>query len=125
MEPLGVTLQAVLDNPPVAEDRVLVIGAGVIGNLLVQSIRALQIPCSITVAEPSHFHGELAVRAGADHLISDGDIPGAALKLTGAAAYNRSWAKTFSWEASPRSLIAWDTPKRCGPPCAPWPAAAP
>jgi (R,R)-butanediol dehydrogenase / meso-butanediol dehydrogenase / diacetyl reductase len=87
MEPLGVTLQAVFDNRPTAEDRVLVIGGGVIGNLIVQSIRALQIPCSITVAEPSRFHAELAAKAGADHLISDGDIPKAALKITGAAAY--------------------------------------
>jgi (R,R)-butanediol dehydrogenase / meso-butanediol dehydrogenase / diacetyl reductase len=87
MEPLGVTLQAVFDNRPTREDRVLIIGGGVIGNLIVQSIRALQIPCDITVAEPSRFHAELAARAGADHLISDGDIPGAALKITGAVSY--------------------------------------
>lgn len=87
MEPVGVALQAVLDNRPAAADKVLVIGGGVIGNLVVQSIRALQIPCSITVAEPSAFHAELAVRAGADHLVQDGDIPGAALRITGAEAY--------------------------------------
>ncbi len=87
MEPLGVTIQAVLDNRPAADDRVLVIGGGVIGNLIVQSIRALDIPCSITVAEPSPFHAELISKAGADHLIMDGDIPGAAQKIAGASAY--------------------------------------
>jgi (R,R)-butanediol dehydrogenase / meso-butanediol dehydrogenase / diacetyl reductase len=87
MEPMGVTLQAVLDNLPTAKDRVLVIGGGVIGNLIVQSIRALHIPCPITVAEPSPFHADLAAKAGADHLVTDGDILGAARTFTGAAAY--------------------------------------
>jgi threonine dehydrogenase-like Zn-dependent dehydrogenase len=87
IEPLGVTIQAVLDNRPTADDRVLIIGGGVIGNLVVQSIRALDIPCSITVAEPSQFHAELAAKAGADHLVTNQDIPGAALKITGASSY--------------------------------------
>ena len=87
MEPLGVTLQAVLDNRPEAGDKVLVIGGGVIGNLVIQSIRAFGIPCSITVAEPSPFHAELAAKAGADHTVTDGDIPGAAGRITGAQAY--------------------------------------
>jgi len=34
--------------------------------------RALEIPCSITVAEPSRFHAELAAKAGADHVVTDG-----------------------------------------------------
>ena len=87
MEPLGVTIQAVMDNRPIADDKVLVIGGGVIGNLIVQSIRALEIPCSITVAEPSRFHAELAAKAGADHIVTDSDIPGAARKVTDAESY--------------------------------------
>jgi threonine dehydrogenase-like Zn-dependent dehydrogenase len=87
MEPLGVTLQAVLDNRPEPRDRVLVIGAGVIGSLVIQSIRALGIPCTITVAEPSRFHAELAAKAGADHVVTDGDIPGAAVRIAGAVSY--------------------------------------
>jgi threonine dehydrogenase-like Zn-dependent dehydrogenase len=86
-EPLGVTLQAVLDNRPAPGDRVLVIGGGVIGNLVVQSIRALDIPCSITVAEPSPFHAELAARAGANYAVTDGDIPAAACRIAGARSY--------------------------------------
>jgi threonine dehydrogenase-like Zn-dependent dehydrogenase len=87
MEPMGVTLQAVIDNRPAPEDKVLVIGGGVIGNLIIQSIRAFDIPCSITVAEPSKFHAALAAGAGADNIVTDGDIPGAALKFAGAKAY--------------------------------------
>ncbi len=87
MEPLSVALQAVMDNRPTAADQVLVIGGGVIGNLIVQSIRAFEIPCSITVAEPSRFHAKLAVKSGADHIVTEGDIPGAACKITGAESY--------------------------------------
>ena len=87
IEPMGVTIQAVLDNRPTADDQVLIIGGGVIGNLLVQAIRALDISCSITVAEPFPFHAELAARAGADHLVTNRDISGAAQKITGASSY--------------------------------------
>ncbi|MFO7665914.1 MAG: alcohol dehydrogenase catalytic domain-containing protein [Desulfobacterales bacterium] len=94
-EPLGVTLQAVMDNRPVADDKVLVIGGGVIGNLIVQSIRAFGISCSITVVEPSLFHAELAVRAGADHIVTDGDIAGAAIQITGAESYKPILGKSI------------------------------
>ncbi|MBM4444827.1 MAG: zinc-binding dehydrogenase [Chloroflexi bacterium] len=87
IEPLAAALQAVLDNRPDGDDRVLVIGAGVLGSLIIQSIRALGIGCLIAVAEPSPFHSELAVQAGANHLITDGDILGGTAGITGALAY--------------------------------------
>jgi threonine dehydrogenase-like Zn-dependent dehydrogenase len=87
IEPLAVTVQTVLDNRPNDDDRVLVVGGGVIGNLLVQTMRALDIGCSIAVAEPSSFHAELAGQAGADHLITDGAILSHAGRVTGAKAY--------------------------------------
>ena len=87
IEPFAVALQAVIDNRPDKDDQVLIIGGGVIGNLIVQAIRALEIDCSITVAEPSLFHAELISRAGADHLITDGDILWHTQSITGARAY--------------------------------------
>jgi threonine dehydrogenase-like Zn-dependent dehydrogenase len=84
-----------MDNRPTADDKVLVIGGGVIGNLIVQSIRAFDIPCSITVAEPSLFHAELAAKAGADHIVTDGDIPGAARQITGAESYKPLLGKSI------------------------------
>lgn len=87
IEPFAVALQAVLDNVPNKEEQILVIGGGVIDNLIVQSIRALEIDCSITVAEPSPFHAELTSKAGADHLITDGDILNHTRYITGAQAY--------------------------------------
>jgi threonine dehydrogenase-like Zn-dependent dehydrogenase len=87
IEPFAVTLQAVLENRPEKGDLVLVIGGGVIGNLLVQSIRALGIACNITVSEPSKVHAEWAAKAGADQLITDGDVFGHVSELTGARRY--------------------------------------
>ncbi len=85
-EPLAVGLQAVLDNRPGEKDRVLVIGGGVIGAMIVKAIRGLGIGCSVTVAEPSVFSGEYVKRSGADHVVRGGIID-AAEKIAGARAY--------------------------------------
>jgi threonine dehydrogenase-like Zn-dependent dehydrogenase len=85
-EPLAVGLQAVLDDRPRESDRVLVIGGGVIGAMIVKAIRGLGIGCSITVAEPSLFSAEYVKRSGADHVIQGGIIE-ASEKITGARAY--------------------------------------
>lgn len=93
-EPAGVALQAVIENLPQQGEQVLVIGAGVIGNLVIQSIRALGIDCRVTVAEPSPFHADLALKAGADSLIADGDIISHAIEVTGARGYRPMIGKT-------------------------------
>lgn len=85
-EPLSVGLQAVLENRPCDSDRVLVIGGGVIGAMIVKAIRGLSIGCGITVIEPSAFNREYVKRSGADHALSGGIIE-AAERITGARAY--------------------------------------
>ncbi len=85
-EPLAVGLQAVLDNRPQETERVLVIGGGVIGCMVVKAIRGLGIGCSITVAEPSVFVADYVKRSGADHVVSGGIID-AAVRITGARPY--------------------------------------
>ena len=87
IEPVAVALQAVIDNTPNDDDEVLVIGGGVIGNLIVQVIRAFDIGCSITVAEPSIFHAEMVSEVGANNIITDGMIVHHTEKITGAKAY--------------------------------------
>lgn len=87
MEPFSVALQAVLDNTPREGEHVLVVGGGVIGSLIVQAIRLLAGPCSITVAEPSPFHAELVRKAGVDGVIADGRILDHAKSITGARGY--------------------------------------
>jgi (R,R)-butanediol dehydrogenase / meso-butanediol dehydrogenase / diacetyl reductase len=85
-EPLAVGLQAVLDNRPSDSDRVLVIGGGVIGAMIVKAIRGLGIGCTITVVEPSAFNADYIKKSGANHVIAGGIIE-AAEKITGAKAY--------------------------------------
>ena len=115
IEPLAVALQAVLDNNPNQNDQVLVVGGGVMGHLIVQAIRALGNGCSITVAEPSQFHSQLASKAGADHIISDGDILGHAQTITKARGYKPmlgqtilmgGFSKVFDTVASTATLTA-------------------
>ncbi len=85
-EPLAVALQAVLDNLPSNREKVLVIGGGVIGSLVVKVIRALDIGCDITVVEPSPFHAGYIKDCGADRVINGG-IMEAGVNITGARAY--------------------------------------
>jgi (R,R)-butanediol dehydrogenase / meso-butanediol dehydrogenase / diacetyl reductase len=87
IEPLSVALQTVLDNRPNPGDQALVIGCGVIGSLVVQSLRAVEPKCKITVSEPSKFHAQLAKKCGADEVITDGDLFGNAVRITGARRY--------------------------------------
>lgn len=87
IEPFAVALQAVLDNRPHAGEHVLVIGGGVIGSMIVRAIRALDIDCKITVAEPSRFAADVARRSGADNIIADGDLFAHTGRITGAIRY--------------------------------------
>jgi threonine dehydrogenase-like Zn-dependent dehydrogenase len=75
-----------LDNFPDNREKVLVIGGGVLGSLLVKTIRALDIGCDITVAEPSPFHAEYAGKCGADRVIGVGLMDESA-EITGGRSY--------------------------------------
>ena len=86
-EPLAVALQAIFDNMPEAGEKVLVIGGGVIGNLVIQSIKALVPDCSVSVMEPSSFAADLAKKAGADELIPSKDVFAQTTRITGARFY--------------------------------------
>ena len=86
MEPLSVGLQAVLDNRPDDRDKVLVIGGGVIGAMVVKCIRALGSGCDITVVEPSPFAADYVKKCGADRTIRGGIIE-AAVEIAGGRAY--------------------------------------
>ncbi len=85
-EPLSVGLQAVLDNRPEDADRVLVIGGGVIGVMVVKCMRALDSACDITVVEPSSFAAEYVTSCGADRAI-EGGIIDAAAEIAGGRTY--------------------------------------
>ncbi len=86
-EPFSIALEAVLSNRPEKDDHVLIIGGGVIGNMIIRAIRALDIPCKITVAVSSNFTAELSKKAGADSTISGKDLLKEAAKITGGKCY--------------------------------------
>jgi threonine dehydrogenase-like Zn-dependent dehydrogenase len=86
-EPFSVAIQAVWDNRPQDGEAVLVIGGGVIGSLIVRAIRGLEIDCRITVAEKSDFAAKWCRKAGADRLITDGDLFDGTVQTTNAARY--------------------------------------
>lgn len=85
-EPLAVGLQAVLDNKPADTDKVLVIGGGVIGAMVVKCMRGLDSACDITVVEPSAFAAEYVKKCGANRTIKGGIIE-ASVKIAGGRAY--------------------------------------
>lgn len=85
-EPLAVALQAVLDNRPADSEKVLIIGGGVIGAMIIKAIRGLDIYCHITVIEPTPFAAEYAKKAGADH-VAAGGILETAQQIIGARAF--------------------------------------
>ncbi|HLZ19579.1 MAG TPA: alcohol dehydrogenase catalytic domain-containing protein [Smithellaceae bacterium] len=85
-EPLAIGIQAVLDNRPEDNDRILVIGGGVIGAMVVKAVRALAGSCDITVVEPSPFAADYALKSGADRT-TPGAILEAAVKIAGGRAY--------------------------------------
>jgi len=87
IEPFSIALEAVLSNLPQHGEQVLVIGGGVIGTLIVRAIRALDIPCEITVVVSSKFTGELARKAGADHTVSGKNILQQVSHITGGKSY--------------------------------------
>jgi len=86
VEPLSVALQAVLDNRPKDLEKILIIGGGVIGAMIVKSVRGLGIQCHISVIEPSAFAAEYAKKSGADH-VAGGGILEAAEQVAAARPY--------------------------------------
>ncbi|GAC1428535.1 MAG: hypothetical protein NVSMB54_19470 [Ktedonobacteraceae bacterium] len=69
LEPSAVAVHAVLRHVPQAGDRVLIIGAGTIGLLTLQVVRALAPQAEISVQARYPFQVEKATRMGAAHII--------------------------------------------------------
>lgn len=113
VEPLSVGLQAVYSNMPQKGDKVLIIGGGVIGTMVLKAIRGLDIDCHVAVADPSVFAADLAKKAGADHIITDGNVFENTVHLTGAKKYRPimgqeilmgGFARIYDTVGSPKTL---------------------
>ena len=86
-EPVAVALQTVFDNLPQPGDKTLVIGGGVIGNLVVQSIRALCPEARVAVIEPAVHAADLTMKMGADDIIPFKQVFVRSCDITNAEAY--------------------------------------
>ena len=72
-EPLAVAIHAVKRKLPADDDIVIVIGAGIIGLMIVRAIRGLGSKCKIIVLARYPFQVEIAKQLGADVVISERD----------------------------------------------------
>ena len=88
IEPLAVAAHGVLRRLPQPGDRVLILGAGIIGLLTLQAVKALAPQSHVTVLVRYSHQGQAAERLGADEVISDrGDTYAKSAKITGAKYY--------------------------------------
>jgi len=87
IEPLSVGLQAVYSNMPQPGEKVMILGGGVIGTMVIKAIRALDIDCIVTVVDPSAFAADRVRQAGADHVVTSEDVLTDTVRLTGAHRY--------------------------------------
>ena len=69
VEPMSIALHAVLRRPPGMRDNVLVIGAGIIGLLTLQAVRAVSPDSTITVMAKYPHQSEMARQCGADEIL--------------------------------------------------------
>ena len=73
VEPLACSLHGVLRRPPREGERVLVLGAGMIGLGAVAALRALPGRCDVTVLARHAFQAERAAALGADRVVTQAD----------------------------------------------------
>jgi threonine dehydrogenase-like Zn-dependent dehydrogenase len=87
IEPMAVGLHAVLRGMPAAGDKVLVVGAGNIGLLTLQALRAVADQVHITVLARYPQQVEAARCFGADVVLRGGDLYAQMAELTDAKHY--------------------------------------
>lgn len=88
VEPAAVAIHAAWRRRAAAGERVLILGCGTIGFLLIQAVRALQPACEITAVAEAAWQGDLAREYGAQHVFLSGDDGFATVaRLTGAKLY--------------------------------------
>jgi L-iditol 2-dehydrogenase len=100
VEPFSIALHAVLKRPPAEGSRVLILGGGSVGLLVLAALRLLDIPCHVTVIARYPFQAKMASRLGADDVRQDARA--AATEITGAREYRplkgrAVYAGGFDW----------------------------
>lgn len=87
IEPAAVGIHAVLRRPPQPGEQILVVGAGIIGLLILQILKIMEPSCRVSIVARHPFQREQAKKFGADHIIGDKDIYRKAAEITQAKHY--------------------------------------
>lgn len=87
LEPTAVALHAVLRRTPQSGEKVLIVGAGTIGLLTLQVVRALAPQAEVSMIARHPFQVEQATRLGAAHIFYGRDSYESIEKVTGAKLY--------------------------------------
>lgn len=88
VEPAAVAIHAAWRRPPATGERVLVLGCGTIGFLLIQVLRTLQPACEVYAVAQFPWQAEIALAYGAREVFSAHDDGYAHVaRLTGAKLY--------------------------------------
>jgi len=87
LEPAANGVRAAIRGEPQAGDKVLIIGAGTLGLMTLQALRAAQPDCDVTVSVLFPRQAEEATRRGADRVLLREDLYQATARLTGARLY--------------------------------------
>ncbi len=89
-EPTAVAIHAAWRHTPQPGDKVLVLGSGPIGYLLMQVLQIVQPDCEVTAVAQFPWQAEIARQLGAAHVFLAGeDGYEATARLTGAKLYGR------------------------------------
>jgi threonine dehydrogenase-like Zn-dependent dehydrogenase len=87
IEPMSVAIHGVLRRPPGAQERVLVLGAGIIGLFTMQAVRAFRPRARLTALARHPHQAQAARYCGADDIVTSGDVYAEMARLTGGRAY--------------------------------------
>lgn len=96
VEPIAVGVRTALRRLPLAGQWALVIGSGIVGLNVLQSLRALAPEVRIAAVARYPHQAEMAQRLGADEVIRDEDLYDAAARLTGAKVYEGMFASRMA-----------------------------
>ena len=88
LEPTSVALHSVLRHIPQADEHVLIMGAGTIGLLVLQAIKAVSPQTTVSVMARYPFQVEQATRMGAASILYPQDSYDGVVRATGARLYS-------------------------------------
>ena len=88
VEPFACGLHAALQHPPKDEERVLILGAGTIGLMMLAALRATGNQAEIIVSARYPFQAEAARRLGADEVLCGGDLYAEIAERSGGELYS-------------------------------------